>query len=191
MKGFHPKIVHPAAEEQDISTDKLGDTIRRIRNYTSDNVEHYLHLAWHIHHDEVLLGDVDESYIIALTSHEWEELADQLVFDDPTLKAVKTVHREHTDDLLDSLNPSHIPEDSTPFVIDYPENWARARENIQSHWGHFFSHGFSPAEAIDYWMTQKTEFTPENWAKVRDVQPEAVRKNVRQAKDKLPHELPL
>lgn len=191
LMGFHPDIVHSAAEEQDLPRDRVGNTLQRIRNYAGDNLEEYLQTARDPHQEGVYLADVNQSYIVALATHHWEELADHLVIDEPMLQAVKTIHRQHVENTLDSLDHTDIPTNTTPFVIDYPKNWVRARGAVHGHWGYFFHQGLSPAEVVDYWMIEKTEFTPDNWAKIRDVQPEAVRKNVRQAKEKLPRDLPL
>ncbi|RBI60076.1 hypothetical protein DMJ13_20640 [halophilic archaeon] len=133
----------------------------------------------------MLLGDTDETYIVTLSETEWVDLADHLVIDDPTLAAVQTVHQSQAETLLDATETEVLSENTTPFIIDYPDNWALARDMIHQHWGYFLHQGLSPAELLDYWIVQKTEFTPKNWAKVRDVHPEAVRKNIRQAKNKL------
>lgn len=95
------------------------------------------------------------------------------------------MHQSQAETLLDATETEVLSENTTPFIIDYPDNWALAREMIHQHWGYFLHQRLSPAELLDYWMVQKTEFTPKNWAKVRDVHPEAVRKNIRQAKNKL------
>lgn len=189
--GFHPEVVQEAAEEQDVSTNLLGNTLQRIRNYAADNVEGYLENAWHVNSNSAMLGHVNESYIVALDIEEWEELAEHIVIDEDMLEAVKAVHLAHSRNHLESLKDVDIPDTTTPFVIDYPENWGRAQGIIHQHWGHYFHHGFTPAEVIDYWMIEKTKFSSDNWAKIRNVEPEAVRKNVRQAKGKLPRDLPL
>ena len=188
--GFHPDTVEAAAEARGVATDRLGDTLQRVRNYAADNVEEYLERAWHVDHDDALLGDLNESYVVALDSGAWDDLADQLVIHDPALEATKAVHRRYAEDRLD-LEAGDVPEGTTPFVIDYPENWSRALGVVHQYWGHFFHHGLTPAEVVDYWMVQKSPFTPENWAEVRGVGPEAVRKNVRGARAKLPQDLPL
>jgi hypothetical protein len=87
-------------------------------------------------------------------------------FHPDAVEATKAVHRRYARDRPE-LEAGDVPGSTTPFVIDYPENWERAPGVVHQHWGHFFHHGFTPAEVVDYWT------------------------NVRQARAKLPQDLPL
>lgn len=70
-----------------------------------------------------------------------------------------------------------------PVHVSYPEHW------LNSEW-HTFQrfeelvgeYGLSPAEALDYWVTTRTNKDSIDWSGARGVQPEAIRKNIRQAK---------
>lgn len=73
-----------------------------------------------------------------------------------------------------------------PIYVRYPEGWMEGQyftfQRIQEF---VWRYEMSPAEAMDYWTTEYMNRKPESWAGKRNVGPEAIRKNVRQAKEKL------
>lgn len=73
-----------------------------------------------------------------------------------------------------------------PIFVSYPPNWEDSEWNTYQRFEELVGrYGLTPAEALDYWVLTRTNFNPTDWAGTRDVHPEAVRKNVRQAKDKM------
>lgn len=76
-----------------------------------------------------------------------------------------------------------------PIHVRYPEGWDdgewhafnRLKELV-------WRYDMTPAEALDYWAVERMSRDSIEWGGSRGVQPEAVRKNVRQAKEKLQSE---
>jgi hypothetical protein len=72
-----------------------------------------------------------------------------------------------------------------PIYVEVTDDWRRGEYNaFQRLTEHVSRYGLSPAEALDYFAVERFNMEPHEWAARRDVQPEAVRKNVRQARDK-------
>jgi hypothetical protein len=73
-----------------------------------------------------------------------------------------------------------------PIFVEYPEGWRdgehHSLQRFQRLLGNF---DLSSAEALDYWATTRMNQDAKDWAGVRGVDPEAVRKNVRQAHEKI------
>lgn len=73
-----------------------------------------------------------------------------------------------------------------PIGVSYPEEWQDGFWHTFQRFQELVSrYDHSPAEALDYWAVEKRNESAADWAVKRGVQPEAVRKNVRQAKEKL------
>lgn len=73
-----------------------------------------------------------------------------------------------------------------PIFVSYPDSWKQSEYyTLQRFEQLVWRYEMSPAEALDYWAVERQSQSPHEWARKRGVQPEAVRKNVRQAKDKL------
>jgi len=73
-----------------------------------------------------------------------------------------------------------------PIYVPFPEEWQNGERHSRQRLQRLVSrYNMSPAEALDYWATTRHNEDSNSWGAKRDVQPEAVRKNVRQAKEKL------
>ncbi|NHN63837.1 hypothetical protein G9463_11080 [Haloarcula sp. JP-Z28] len=113
-------------------------------------------------------------------------------YDAGKLRAVAFAHlKEFQDDEITLAVPGTLArsyEDSFfyPINIRYPEGWKDGEWHTFQRFQELVSrYDMSPAEALDYWVTERRNKEPFEWAGYRDVDPEAVRKNVRQAKEKL------
>jgi len=73
-----------------------------------------------------------------------------------------------------------------PIYVPYPDDWDVAQSYTYFRFRELVSqYEMSPAEALDYWAVTSTNNAAREWAGIRNVEPESVRKNVRQAKEKL------
>lgn len=76
-----------------------------------------------------------------------------------------------------------------PIYVRYPDNWENGQyHSLQQFQELVWRYDMTPAEALDYWVAEYMNRGAADWAAKRDVEPEAVRKNVRQAKEKLTDE---
>lgn len=76
-----------------------------------------------------------------------------------------------------------------PIHVGFPDGWSDSEYHTYQKFEELISrYDFSPAEALDYWVSTQIGKESHEWAGVRGVQTEAIRKNVRQARDKLQDE---
>lgn len=73
-----------------------------------------------------------------------------------------------------------------PVFVEYPEGWQNGEYHSLQRFQHLLGNfGLTPAEALDYWAMQRMGKDANDWAGVRGVDPAAVRKNSRQAREKM------
>lgn len=73
-----------------------------------------------------------------------------------------------------------------PIYVPFPDEWRNGEWHSLQRLQELVSrYKLSPAEALDYWAIERHNEDAISWGGKRNVQPEAVRKNVRQAKEKL------
>lgn len=73
-----------------------------------------------------------------------------------------------------------------PIFVEYPDGWDEGQIHSRQQLQELVSrYDCSPAEALDYWAVEEMYEDTVSWGGKRNVKPEAVRKNVRQAKEKL------
>lgn len=73
-----------------------------------------------------------------------------------------------------------------PIFVTWPDGWEAGVEYTRQQFTELLNYyKFTPAEALDYWAVNEIGYEPYEWAGIRNVQAEAIRKNVRQAHDKL------
>jgi hypothetical protein len=70
--------------------------------------------------------------------------------------------------------------------VQKPEQWQLGEAHALQMFEAYTSRAnMTASEALDYWVTQRMNKSPAEWAGYRDVGGEAVRKNRRQAKEKV------
>lgn len=90
-----------------------------------------------------------------------------------TVEIPGPIARSHTDSLY------------FPIFVPFPDGWKEGEYHALQRFEEMVSrYDMSPAEALDYWATERMPEDAISWAGKRDVEPEAIRKNVRQAKEK-------
>lgn len=107
-----------------------------------------------------------------------DELLEAYIYDfqllDMTLKIPGTVARSLEDPLF------------VPIYIDFPEGWDTGQfYTLQRFSELIWRYELTPSEALDYWAVKRMKTDSQKWAGRRDVSPEAIRKNIRQAEEKL------
>lgn len=76
-----------------------------------------------------------------------------------------------------------------PIFVEYPEMWRDGEHHIFQRFKELVSrYELTPAEALDYWAVYRRDTEAKEWANLRGVGAEAVRKNVRGAHEKLDDE---
>ena len=130
---------------------------------------------------------------LAFTAH---ELADEMreagiEFDYDQLKLVADVHRERFQRngvTLKVPGPVARSKKSSvhyPIYVEFPPGWYQGESLTFQRFHEMVSrYEMSPAEALDIWAVELMRQSAHDWAAKRGVQAEAVRKNIRQAREK-------
>jgi hypothetical protein len=152
------------------------------------------------------LHSEDDYWLIDMSGGAWigfsiMELAEELrrtghEYDNAQLQAVAYAHLEYFQDTMEMTVAVPAPvarrlEDAFifPIYVSYPEEWRECQTHVLLRFQELvWRYGMSPAEALDYWVTEIQGQKLSMWAGKRGVEPEAVRKNVRQAREKIEDE---
>ena len=185
---FHRGPIQQVAANSSVSTDRLNDILHRIAGV--QNLEYFLEEAWHDDTStvELVFHDPPSDFVFVIPDSEWANLISAVNTEGPEAAAAKQYHSARGRDLLVSSGRSHeLPKDHSYLAVPIQdiEVWRQSRL-VLSWWFQVLAEdGLTPPEILDYWMTEELGNAPKEWASQRDVHPEAVRKNVRQAREKL------
>ncbi|GKZ16239.1 hypothetical protein HAL_41200 [Haladaptatus sp. T7] len=168
--------------------DRLNDILHRIAGV--QNLEYFLEEAWHDETStvELVFHDPPSDFVFVIPESEWANLISAVNVERPEAAAAKQYHSARGRDLLISSGQSHeLPKGHSYLVVPIQdiEVWRRSRLVLSWWFQELAEDGLTPPEILDYWMTEELGNAPKEWASQRDVHPEAVRKNVRQARKKL------
>jgi len=128
------------------------------------------------------------SFVFVAPAERWGKIYDREGLDEIERSAVQSYHQVRAADLLASSGETHELRDEEMYFVapvDDADRWTRNHLVLAWWFEQLAADGLTPPEIIDYWMTEEQGFTPKAWADARDVHPETVRKNVRQAVGKL------
>lgn len=176
------------AAETTVSTTRLTEILELIADVTV--VEDYLEKAWRDASSKVELAfqNPPSDFVFAVSDSEWSIILESIDVEGDEASAAKQWHSIRAHNLLASSGRSHELEQDQPYLvipIHDIEVWRRSRLVLSWWFQELAEDGLTPPEILDYWMTEELGNAPKAWASKRDVHPEAVRKNVRQARKKL------
>lgn len=180
--------IQQIAAETTVSTSRLTELLERIADETV--IDDYLEKAWRDSSSTVELAfqNPPSDFVFAIPASEWSTIFESIDVEENEATAAKQWHSIRAHDLLTSSRRSHeLEEDHSYLVVPIQdiEVWRRSRQVLSWWFQELAEDGLTPPEILDYWMTEELGNAPKEWASQRDVHPEAVRKNVRQAGEKL------
>ncbi len=176
------------ATNSNVSSDRLNGILHRIAGI--QNLEYFLEEAWHDDTSsvELVFHEPPSDFVFVIPDSAWVNLISAVDIEESEAAAAKQYHSARAQDLLVSSGQSHeLPKDHSYLVVPIQdiEVWRRSRLVLSWWFQELAEDGLTPPEMLDYWMTEELGNAPKEWASQRDVHPEAVRKNVRQAREKL------
>ncbi|SEP33477.1 hypothetical protein SAMN05216388_10982 [Halorientalis persicus] len=134
---------------------------------------------------------------LALSEYELQKMLKEaeVEFDSQKLLKIAFAHLESFQDMgytiAVPMSVARYLEDSLFFAIyvRFPEEFQNGEyHTFQRFQELLYRYEMSPAEALDYWAVEHMNESARGWGAKRNVQPEAIRKNIRQAKEKLKDE---
>lgn len=185
---FHRGSLQEVAANSNVSSDRLNDILHRIAGV--QDLEYFLEEAWHDNTSsvELVFHEPPNNFVFVIPDSAWVNLISAVNIEESEAAAAKQYHSTRARDLLVSSGLSHeLPRDHSYLVVPIQdiEVWERSRRVLSWWFQELAEDGLTPPEMLDYWMTEELGIAPKEWASQRDVHPEAVRKNVRQGREKL------
>lgn len=169
---------------------------------TAEKLERAIQSRFHKHFERCHLSAGHDYWLLERRDGVWlafneAQLHDEMKradieFDPTKLKLVATAHlhafqeRDITIAVPGTVARSLRDPFFYPISVDTPDGWEEGQIYARQQFQELVSrYNCSPAEALDYWAVEEMYEDSISWAGKRNVDPEAVRKNVRQAKEKL------
>jgi hypothetical protein len=178
--------VQEVAMTEAVTAGRLNEVLEEIEEMAKVSLDDFLDAAWNEPGSNTsLVSETAESYVFAVEAGTWGAISEKLSLNDREVSAAKTAHRELASDLLVTTAGRFSFDERDALVVGYPENWEFCREMTEWKFSRWAFWGLSPAEMLDYWMVEQQGWTPRKWSNERQIGAEAVRKNVRQAREKL------
>lgn len=188
--------ISDVAAETEYTVEQLNETANDIEQAVQSNLtEHYERCHLYGDRNYWLLestSGIPGAYLAFSKYDLYEQLRDaEIEFDADMVEAsatayLRTFHRHG----LTIATPGIVAKNTRghvyyPIFVAYPDDWRRGEHNtFQRFQESVMVYDMSPAEALDYWAIERMNKEPHQWARFRGVDPEAVRKNVRQARSK-------
>lgn len=187
-------IVNQVAAESTFTASELKDGIQKLQDALEPRINyHYQKNCLEGGRDRLILKS-DYSYWFAFVIHdiarEFEK--SDMEMESDLLRTVALTHLEDFQDKGFTVSFSRQVANSLtepfyyPIRVTFPEGWRKGKHNVKQRFQELVFHNeMTPAEALDFWMVDDMDEMPADWANQRRVDPEAVRKNVRQAREKI------
>ncbi|WP_267639646.1 hypothetical protein [Haloarchaeobius amylolyticus] len=192
--GVSNSYLRPFAENNEFTMEDLSKTDADLERAIQRNLlEHFKHARLNTGMDNWVIENRDGVWL-AFNEYELQEelrRAD-IEFDPAQLNAVAHAHLNSFQDIgitleiPGSISRSYEDPFFFPVFVKYPEGWKDGIAHTHQRFKELvFRYEMSPAEALDYWVLGNTSEETKSWATARNVNPEAIRKNIRQAESKL------
>ncbi|MBX0305469.1 hypothetical protein [Haloarcula salinisoli] len=187
-RRVHRGQIQQVAAETTVSKSRLTELLEQIADVTI--IDDYLEKAWRNSSSTVELAfhNPRSDFVFIIPDSEWDTVFESIDIEEDEATAAKQWHSTRARKLLETSGSSHeFGENHSYLVVPIQdiEVWQRSRIVLSWWFQELAEDGLTPPEVLDYWMTGEMGNAPKEWASQRDVHPEAVRKNVRQAKEKL------
>jgi len=183
------KRLRDVAADTELTRDQLADSLDDLARQT-DIVEYVERARGDDNEVKLLYRHPPNSFVFGVSEREWDSISGAAGFGETEQNAVRLWHSTRGRDLLTTGRGHSVaehPEDMISFVIQLPpqESWNWVTRELALWFEELAKGGMTPAEMLDYWAVEEQGYTPKDWAEPRGVSAEAVRKNVRQAEEKL------
>jgi len=188
------EAIRDAAAESEYAIEEVERVAQVIHDAVQDNLYEHYDGALNSGGADNLLYEIGDEVIFALSPYDlFREVRDygEEVENGLVLTAAEAFLKNfqaggETVAVAGTLARSRDPPMFYPIKVFKTDEWKRGEAHALQMFEAYTSRAkMSASEALDYWATERMGHTPEKWAGYRDVGSEAVRKNRRQAKDKI------
>lgn len=188
------EYITSAASESDYGVEEVRDAVRQIHDAVQANLLDHYERCWLSGGLDYHLYDIDDEVWFALGEERVvEDLRDQDTEISPGLRrtalaAFRDAFQANGDTITLYRNIAERRTDPMfyPVCVQKSEEWVRGEQHTMQMFEAFVSRSkMSAAEALDYWATEFMDEGAATWCGKRDVSAEAVRKNRRQAQEKM------
>jgi len=188
MGGETYKRLQDVASITELTNSQLKSVLEEIDRETY--VLDYADLAYSEDEPDVafVYRNPPTDYVLKVSDTEWASIIERAELDDKEAEAAKMWHAARGEDLVQFKDTvEDLDSDETYLIIRFPivERWNWVKPEMALWFKHLAEMELTPAEILDYWMVEQQAHSPSDWAQSRQVTPEAVRKNVRQAAEKV------
>lgn len=189
-----PRIIEETAEDSDYSVEEISDAIQTIHDAIRSNLHDHYERCWlsggmdyhlyelddqvwfamgdHEIRDDLRKADMDLEFGLQVTAS--EAFRDEFQVNGKTISMYRNIVERRSDPML------------YPVATTKSEGWQEGEFHAYQTLKALVNRPqMSPAEALDYWVVEHLGTGQSEWAGARRVGEEAVRKNVRQAREKI------
>lgn len=184
------KRLRDVAAKTEVTAQQLQDIIEKTQKQIE--LTEYLNKGWNDPESgvRVVFRNPPSDYVFAISPPIWDSIVDGADFDEKEIKAAKEWHMARGRDLAITNKmggTTDLEEGELYLVIRLPlvENWQWVESDLSMWFEQLGEQGLTPAEMLDFWAIETCGYSPREWSESRGVTPEAVRKNARQAKQKI------
>ncbi|WP_395166366.1 hypothetical protein [Natrinema pallidum] len=187
-----------AAAKSEYTVEELQETAEKLEDAIQSRLhKHFKRCRLESGYNYWLLEDYGDSVWLAFNEFELQEemrRAD-IEFDPGRLFTVASGYLQQfqSDDITLAVPGPVARSYEDPFFypirVRYPDGWDDGQQHTFNRFQELvWRFDLSPAEALDFWVVERMGQDAIDWSGKRGVQPEAVRKNVRQAREKVGNE---
>lgn len=186
--------IENAAARGELSPDEIEQALDQVQEAAEDDVGDLFESAFHTN-DKITTPAVvichhpAEHLIFGANTEYLDHVSDEADLTDVEAQAVQDAFYSYAEYRSESgfgVNRETVAKNrNNLLVIEKPDGWGTAQLVAIWEFGSLCSVGLTPAEALDYWVIEQQDWTPNTWSESRRVGPEAIRKNCRQAREKL------
>lgn len=190
MEGFSPRLrLRDVAADTSFTAEQLDSLLDDVQHQTPI-VEYVVKAREKRESDvELLYRNLPSDLVFGVSEEEWRSIADSAGLSASEGSAARLWHTVRGEDLLRSSGHSDVVDgfDGVLLVVQVPkrELWGWTKPELALWFMELGKAGLTPAEMLDYWVVERRTYSPGEWAESRGVSAEAVRKNVRQAREKV------
>lgn len=184
----HEPTLRQIALDYPVKKKHLESKLSKVESYIQEDLHRFYSDSVNEDKDDVILVDEEPNrMIIGLRSSYYRVFRQHLNIDGEELEAVQEYYRTRSRTLLPQEKvETDILKVCTPVVVEMPGWWDDASLFLQEKLKHLTKQGLSPAEVLDLLAVDYLKMSNRVWAETRGVSSvEAVRKNARQAREKL------
>ncbi|MCF2166221.1 hypothetical protein [Halobacterium salinarum] len=181
------EAVRYAAQHTSCTVEEVDRLLSGAEEVLQEQLRDLYEGAWDSKRQTFVTRDQFGSVVFGLPPVEWKERLSDLDLTDDEVVAVLAYHqylaREINGFVVETRTTAK--QSFSPVFIQVPDEWREADRVATLRFKKYFIFGLTPAEALDYWLSEFSNWDKDEIAGWRNVNRAAVNKNLRQARKKI------